>query len=86
MGGKVITLFPRTDIPRMLRELADKVEASEEHIESCTVIVDDDMYNYGAANNITAMKNTLWDLEIGRNIFADAITQSRHLINKEDEG
>lgn len=58
-----INLHPNIHVSDQLRKLADRLDEDGINPESCSVVVDDEIYNWGTSCDKTSVVNLLWDLE-----------------------
>lgn len=69
MTNNVVRISSASDIPGMLRQMADEVESRDDKPESLTIVMGGELYCFGPVHNDQAAVRCLWDLELGKTVL-----------------
>ena len=61
----VIPIKDSIDIPKALRSIADSVESGDFLGETCTVVLDTEVFHLGCVHDEQAARDAVWNLSYG---------------------
>lgn len=68
-----VLLRPHTDIQATLRRIADECT---EDVEDCTLIIGENIYHLGTANDAQAAQEAIWNMTYGINKLMNGAVQT----------